>query len=275
MSFYPPQSVQDAAAAARAPAPFAGNTYNPQARMAGSKFVLALMTCRRDFILSLDQLDWFRELDGHPLEAECVLTTAWDLRGSLEDLLLKRARECIRGPVHHNPAPFELWSEKWPLGPNFLASMTFKWAFDHQADIILLEPDTVAVKPGWFKFIEREFRGCGRPFMGHREPAGSLHPEHMPGNGCYAFDTWNAGTMRVLWQPWDLTLARDGVLQQGLFHATPSILQVWSTVSGGNIAPSFPTVASLSSIPPLTQVYHRVKDGSLILRLRELRRLSQ
>jgi hypothetical protein len=275
MSTYPPQSVQNAAAVARAPAPFAGNTYNPQARMAGSKFVLALMTCRKDFILSLDQLDWFRELDGHPLEAECVLTTAWDLRGSLEDLLLKRASECIRGPVHHNPAPFALWSELWPLGPNWLFALTAKFCFDHQFDYLLLEPDAVAVQPGWFDAIRREYAGCGRAFMGHLEPQTAAHPAHIAGCCCYAFDVWTAGTARALHSPFDLQLALDGVVRQGLAHATPSILQVWSTIPGGNIAPEFPSISSLDIIHPKTMVFHRCKSNSLISRLREQRALRR
>jgi hypothetical protein len=275
MSFYPPQAVQDAAAAARDPVPFAGNTTSPLSRIAGRRFVLALMTCAKDFTLSLDQLDWFRELDGARLDAEVCLTTAFDLRGDLESLLLKRARDCVAGPVHHNPAPFALWLEKWPVGSNWLFALTAKWASDHQVDFLLVEPDAVPIRPGWFAAIRREYAGCGRPFMGHVEPASKVHPQHMPGNGCYPFDVWSAGTMRVLWQPWDLQLARDGVVQQGLLHGTPSIFQLWSTIPEANIPPSFPTVASLDVIPPKTLLFHRSKDGTLISRLREQRQLQR
>jgi hypothetical protein len=245
------------------------DVYSPQTRIVGRTFVLALMTCRKDFTLSLDQLDWMRELESGPLQAECVITTAWDLRGDLENLLLKRARECIAGPVHHNPAVLELWSEAWPLGPNWLFALTSKWAFDHQTDFILLEPDAVPLKPGWFTAIRREYYGCGRPLMGFVEPATKVHPTHVAGNAVYAFDIWKAGTARVLWSPYDLQLALDGLIQRGLAHSTPSIHQFWSTIPGGNVAPTFPSASHLDIIPPKALVYHRVKDGSLIARLRE------
>ena len=248
-------------------------TSSPLSRIVGSRFVLALMTCRKDFTLSLDQLDWFHDLNHAPLEAETVITTAFDLRGDLESLLLQRAQRCLAGPVHHNPAPFQLWSEKWPVGPNWLFAFTAHWAFHHQSDFLLVEPDAVPIKPGWFHAIRREYYGCGRPFMGHLEPASPVHPCHVAGNACYPWDVWSAGSMRALHCPFDLQLALDGIVLQGLAHSTPSIFQLWSSVPNANIPPEFPSIASLQSIPPQTLLFHRCKSNSLISRLREQLRL--
>lgn len=263
-------------------------------RFAGRSWVVAFMVAKRDFMLLWDLVAWMHELEGCLIESDVVVTCEHDLDPDLVEVLLDHLRRTFAGRVWSNRAPFQLADETWPLGPDWLFACTAQWAHRWECDFVVLEPDISVLKPNWCDTLRRAYYGGGRPFMGTREAAGSAHPEHMPGNGVYPWNTHQYLSMKRLEIPFDVWLAERGVMRDNLVTVTPLIQQVWSVKdfqerqgkNGGMAMPSrqpgsviaaltFPDWETVEAVvSPLAVVFHRCKDGSLIQRLRERRRLT-
>lgn len=266
----------------------------PLHRFAGRGFVVAFMVAKRDWMLLWDLLGWMRELERRRIDCEVVVVCEHILDGALRDALRQQIHRTFTGPVHVHRAPFQMHDETWPKGPDWLFACTAEWCHRHERDFLLLEPDITVLKPGWCDTIRRAYYGAGKPFMGTQEEAGSAHPQHMPGNGVYPWTTHQYATMNRLEIPFDVWLAEQGVMRDGLVTVTPLIQQVWSvrdwherhgkngqiplpsrqpgTVLAALTFPDWEIVAEV--VDPAALIFHRCKDGSLIQRLRERRKLT-
>lgn len=282
------------AAAPASPAPSLELLPTSGPRFAGKRWVVAFMVAKRDFMLLWDLVAWMRELEGQRIEADVVVTCEHDLDPDLTWALVRHCDQTFAGRVWSNRAPFQLADETWPLGPDWLFACTAEWCHRWESDFLLLEPDVTVLKPNWCDTLRRAYYGGGRPFMGTWEAAGSAHPEHMPGNGVYPWNARQYLSLKRLEIPFDVWLAERGVMRDNLVTVTPLIQQVWCVrdfqerqgKNGGMAVPSrqpgsviaaltFPDWETVEQVvSPAAMVFHRCKDGSLIQRLRERRRLT-
>ncbi len=137
-----------------------------------------------------------------------------------------------------------------------------------------LEPDCVPLSPGWADKIEAAHAECLARKKDQKHLLGGevRFPQHRM-SGVAVYPPWVAQFTRGLpyipnnKAPWDQVLAKDFM---PFVQFTPLIQNVWNRVTGDpTTMPTFPDEASLSLIDPQAVLFHRVKDGSLIERLRE------
>lgn len=225
---------------------------------AGTQFVVAIPICWQDVGLALRMLAWSAKLGRQPFK--CVLGVPHNFPGNLENMLKIAGREAFEDVLVVS-RPFALPDESWPIGPNWSFACLAQTCFQRQVDFLLLEPDCVPLKARWLSAIEREYRGCGHPYMGFFEPAGAQHDAHMAGNAVYNWDVYSRFNWIELWKAWDVAIGPK-LRQQA--HCTPLIQQVWGDM---HKPPTFPNAASLTVIKPDAVLFHRSKDGTLIDRL--------
>jgi hypothetical protein len=160
-----------------------------------------------------------------------------------------------------------------PEGPN---SMMRQAVWHCQTSSIgpwmFCEPDNIALLADTFDRYEREYKGCGKDFMGSFRPAHDVTPDYLSGNMMLPKEALFKAPM----------LSRRGLSRDGvelafdivaasqilpLAHFTKLQQQVPKNSDGTSI--SFPDSASLSLLSPDAVFFHPCKDGSLIERLRE------
>lgn len=136
--------------------------------------------------------------------------------------------------------------------------------------ILWCEPDTVPLKPDWFTDLCSQYQACGRAFMGERIMHQGGKRSHMTGNGFYPAD-WRILAPSIatvlqapdtaLWgpnhgQPWDVWAADETVAD---LHETESIQQIFT-------GPPW-TSANLSRLREGASLFHRCKDGTLVVQI--------
>lgn len=153
----------------------------------------------------------------------------------------------------------------WPVAPNTL----FRCAAGYIAETVRvpwlwMEPDAIPLRPEWADRIETDYIGARKPFMGTRFDA--PYP-HINGIAVYPPDIRSISPkmFSAHTKPFDLI---DAKLVMSKTQITKLIHHRWGDIQN-NIAPTFPNMESLKSIPMDTMVFHRNKDGTLIQRLRE------
>jgi hypothetical protein len=159
----------------------------------------------------------------------------------------------------------------WPQGPNSTIRQA-GWYFSgkNAGPFLFLENDAIPLVPDWLDQLEAEYRQCGKPFMARNVPAfrgsdGYMVPEHMTGNMICPQDTPSAAPRLMIASDvaFDVYSAKE-VLPK--MHNTMLIQHIFN-IDGK--PPTFPTRESLSIIQHGAVLFHRVKDCSLIERLRE------
>lgn len=132
------------------------------------------------------------------------------------------------------------------------------------AAVFWAEPDTVPMRPTWFKEIAAEYESCGRPFLGMK--VGTQFP-HLSGNAVYP-GNWrevapsianvlNAPDYRM-WgpgkgQPWDVYCRGETTPQMAESNI---MFQVWKERD--------PRPTRLKDIPKRAAFFHQDKAGALI-----------
>lgn len=228
----------------------------------GRVFGVALMVSWGDFGAAIRLLEWMRDLGGVRL-FPLMISIPHDFTQDMEAILEVRTRE-VWASVSLVRRPFALSKEHWPQGPNWSFACTSQWCHAHQWDFLLLEPDAVPLRRGWLEGIEREYRGCGRAFMGHHEPPGPDHQMHLAGVAVYQWETYQRQHWHEFHRAWDVALGPTLVAEA---HKSVTIQQDWGEWSK---PPTFHRTADLDRIRPDALLFHRNKDGSLIARLREV-----
>lgn len=233
---------------------------------AGKELALVLPIAWGDIGTAVRLLDWLIELEegkqdeAHPL----VLCLPSDIDGDLREVIARRIDPLFKH-VHAVDRPFDFPSEHWPVGPNWSFFVAAEFCHHRQWDFMILEPDAVPLRKGWLKAIEREYRGSGRPYMGHFEPPGPEHQMHLAGVAVYNWEAFQRFHVHEFHKAWDVAMGPTLVAEA---HESKTIQQVW----GENWkAPIFTRQADTEIIRPDAMVFHRNKDGSLIARLREQR----
>jgi len=129
-----------------------------------------------------------------------------------------------------------------------------------------IETDVAPTRSTWLDEWEAEYLHGRKPFMGAYVNI-PPHDPHMSGIGVYpadvaahALDMVMCGTIA-----WDYA-GRKSTVGGKKAHFT-NLIQHEYRINGES--PTFPTLESLSVIKPVTAVFHRCKDFSLIARLRE------
>jgi hypothetical protein len=215
-----------------------------------------------DIGVAVRLLDWMRDLGGIP-NHELVFCLPPDLPQDLKDALTSRAAT-LRGTWSVFQRPFILSSEHWPQGPNWSFTCASQWAHQNQKDFLFLEPDCVPLKPGWVETIHREYRGCGRAFLGHFEAKGAQHERHMAGVAVYQWEIYQRLHWHEYYKAWDVAMG-PYLLHEA--HESRTIQQIWGDLGR---PPTFATTHDLRCLRPDAVLFHRNKDGTLIERLREI-----
>lgn len=230
---------------------------------AGKQVVCVMPWCEKDWVLAVRSLvhqAWLGRSEG-----ELVLVHPRATQVEQLNLVLAAAQEAWE-QVTIAEAPFDLPDEHWPQGPNWSFMTACRYCHEREMDFLLLEPDAVPLKVGWFQRLVRAYRGCGRPYMGTVEEAAAdgRHPRHMPGNALYSWRAWLRAPIRALYVAWDVQMAHDGIMDY--VAQSDLIQQIWGAM---NKPPTFQVPASLDILAPKAVLFHRCKDGSLMDRLRE------
>lgn len=230
---------------------------------AGKRVVAVMPWCEKDWVLAVRSLvhqAWLGRSDGELVLVQPKATPAEQI-----GVVLAAAHQAW-AQVTIAAAPFDLPDEHWPQGPNWSFMTACRHCYERELDFLILEPDAVPLKVGWFERLVRAYRGCGRPYMGTVEEAASdgRHPRHMPGNAVYSWRAWLRAPIRALYVPWDVQMAHDGIMDH--VAKTDLVQQIWGAM---NKPPTFQVPESLGILSPTAVLFHRCKDGSLMERLRE------
>jgi hypothetical protein len=165
--------------------------------------------------------------------------------------------------------------QTWPQGPNLMfAAAARQVAECYRMPWLWFEPDAVPIKPGWLDGIAAAYWRCPKRFMGSLVPADNqpdMPPVHLAGCAVYppdafavmeqftkgnvAFDIAAAG--------YTVPRAVNCPLMQH-FWGQPDASPTFTTETQ---AP--PNSVTLDFIHPVSLMFHRTKDGSLIDLLRE------
>lgn len=170
-------------------------------------------------------------------------------------------------------------AQGWPQGPNKMWEIAARTianphpkALPKPQPWLWLEPDAVPLVPEWMDKIEAEYTEKKMPFMGDIVEDDPQHnvEKHMSGIGVYPpqVDCYTARMLALGPEAWD-TFFRGEFLP---YTAETKLIQhlFWQS-HNPTVAPTFPDQSSLSLLQKDAVIFHRVKDSSLIDRLREKR----
>lgn len=230
--------------------------------------LVTISVCRKDTHLLIDLLNWI-ELLGRCPNHICLLVC--DAATPFNEVMAARtvAERIFKGvEVITNDVSVEGWVE----GPKSLFLNAAQWAQNNNMPFLVMETDSIPLKPGWADSIEAEYKACGKKFMGHIYPSGNpqLPPLVMSGIGVYSQDAYSLLQAVVrAGQNWDMAMT-PGVI--GDAHDTPLIRHLWGEhnnppVFGDEQIPGTAQFC-LKQIPAECVLWHRDKTHSLIRSLR-------
>jgi hypothetical protein len=228
----------------------------------------------RDRDLALNLLRWITELGGckgHDLFLSCNRMAAE------ANMHADLAEEAAKSFDNVGLAVQGSEDERgWPVACNHAwREMVYFIHARVQKPWLWLEPDVTPLKPGWMDAISAEYDKAGKGFMGcDVNVAGSKR--HVSGIAVYPpnvmaackrryLNGLNANDDPKLCEAWDMYFAAEFMAHA---HFTPLIqhIQHWPNYPD---APTFKD--SGPEIHPEAVLFHRVKDGSLIERMRKQR----
>lgn len=223
---------------------------------------------RGDAHLLIDLLHWIEVLG--PCKSHLALICA-DAATPFNDVLEARAiaERIFKGcEVITNDVSVSGWIE----GPKSLFLNAAQWAQNNNMPFLVMETDSIPLKPGWADAIEAEYKACGKKFMGHIYPSGNpaLPPIVMSGIGVYSQDTYSLLHRMVRdGSNWDMAMT-PGVINDA--HDTPLIRHLWGEMNNPPVFgdENIPGTAQfcLKQIPADCVLWHRDKFHSLIRSLR-------
>lgn len=192
------------------------------------------------------------------------------------------ALKCIKNRISH---PWRYKDLGQPPKPDLADNHPYRKEWKAKAEEAMhsfnrpwlwLEPDAVPLVAGWLDKIETEYKLVNERKNNPKYLMGGevKKPQHrMSGVAVYppqvAQFTRGIPMLGNNKAPWDQVLAKDFMPH---VHFTPLIQNIWNQVVGDPTSiPTFPTQESLAMLDPQAVLFHRVKDGTLIERLREKR----
>lgn len=224
--------------------------------------------CRKDSHLLIDLLNWIEVLG--PCKDHIALIVA-DAATPFDDVIVARtiADRVFKGTeVITNDISVDGWVE----GPKSLFLCAAQWAQNAGMPFLVLETDSIPLKPGWLDAIDAEYKACGKSYMGHIYESGNplLPPLVMSGIGVYAANAYSSIVEAIkAGSNWDMAMTPVVIPQAA--H-TKLIQHLWGEANN-------PPVFAEENIPGTAQfcvkqiqseavIFHRSKDHSLIRCLR-------
>lgn len=234
--------------------------------------VLVFNACDKDIVAGMAMLEWCFELDGSQ-SYDVIIGRDQSVNNFLFNQFLALARRAFGGvSVYTYTRPARV---TWPYIGNAVWQNAARLMREENRPWFWMENDCVPVKPKWIPVLFGEYEravAAGRPIMGPQIPG----PGYVNGVAFYPSNTPELVPlcMEADEIPWDYETRN----YPNLLWDCPKIQQVWriennrpSFTSGGD-APSFKTQQNVDDwLDPNVYLFHRVKDGSLIHRLRERR----
>lgn len=225
--------------------------------------------CHKDALSLVNLLEWKIELDGRDTTHRCLLVGA---NGTDEKLVEQVMNAATRTFLHSRFVRTSIRDERgWPRSCNTLFSCAAHYVQTTlNCPFWWNEPDCIPLKPGAYDALEAEYNHIGKPFMG---AVVKLPLLHLTGCALYPADVHFYNPFIV---GQDNATAWDCVRVELILphtHHTRLFHHHW--FDPGEKVPTFPDTEKLSIISPDAVIYHRVKDGSLIARLREQKALAE
>jgi len=192
------------------------------------------------------------------------LTKRADILGIYPEIepLLAQSFGSVSKFVPHDECEVE-WTtgRKDASGPNHMfkrVAQHISWAL--KVPYFWMETDCIPLRAAWLDDIESEYKKCGKPFMGSIVHQNGLEM-HMNGNGVYPADVVTRAPKLIVCgiTPFDL---------HGRHEVVPNAHNA-KTIHNKPQQNTFPVQNALALIQEDAAVFHPVKDGSLIDRLRE------
>jgi hypothetical protein len=159
----------------------------------------------------------------------------------------------------------------------YAANIMWKRTANHVADMnepsdwFWLEPDAVPLQKDWLEAISTYHEKSGKAFFHCLVET----PRGRSNSGCGVYPAKVRDFTDRLWElsdtSWDILLYPDFAPHT----AYTNLIQDIGFIPGTQTIPTFPDAASLSILAPGALLFHRVKDSSLVDRLREKDRGSR
>jgi hypothetical protein len=245
----------------------------PQAEPTKGPLLVVIAFCGKDVELCKKNMQWMKELQGAK-EYPCLLSyDDYTSRNHVTDI--RKLAEATFGEVKVNPyrARNDLG---WPSGANLAWQNTATFIQQHyRIPWLWIESDAVPLKSTWLDVLSSQYYRSGKSFFG------PVVDERGHCNGVMVYP-WNAAgrlprAMAATNLAWDYVCFPD--MQSDHANAEPFIQHVWGWHDNrahphAGDAMRFNSVADVQRwVKPQAVLFHRAKDGSLIERLREIRRL--
>lgn len=230
-----------------------------------------------DVRLAMELLDWIERLGRCPENPGLLVLDCKLSKEQFKGVADKAAS--IFKSLEVTTTAFALPSEKWPIGPNWMFETALRYLESTHSTrpFLWLEPDCVPMREGWLKDLDDAYKSTRKPFMGQLVLPGlpGLPKEMLSGVAIYPGDA-----------PKRLLKAVVQTKTKGAFDVTTAPLVVpnaqhtrliWNFYGEKDLPPTFVKLIEpghpknalpLSAIPPMTVLFHRSKDGSLINLLR-------
>lgn len=170
--------------------------------------------CRKDSRLLIDLLNWIEVLG--PCKDHIALIVA-DAATPFNDVLEARtiADRVFKGcEVITNDVSVDGWVE----GPKSLFLNAAQWAQNAGMPFLVLETDSIPLKPGWLDAIDAEYKACGKPYMGHiyakecDDP--KIPPLMMSGIGVYPATAYQElKAVITAGENWDMAMTPAMIMQ--------------------------------------------------------------
>ena len=233
---------------------------------APDNFVVVLPFCNLDVNLMIQNLEWMIRI-GTPKTHDCLLSRDVGTNGEATRQVLLRAKElfCTIHQTSYNVPHGTRFPQTaaWQHAARTMHSLYRNWLW--------LEADAVPLKARWLEVLQSVYDNCRMPFCGPIVATGM----HLNGTAIYP-----ANTPEICPRTMSHTNnAFDVEMKDEMIHLCKDIGHIFQHVWGvkdGQLnplegePPTFPKGSPLlNQIYKTAVVIHRVKDGSLIERLRE------
>lgn len=243
-----------------------GNVFIPK-----SNFVVVLPFFNRDASLALKNIQWQHDLGGCS-KYEVVLSFESNVNPTILSQIEQIAHKTYA--VVHRCKYGTSSRSNWPYGPNWAFQKTAAFMHQMQRSWLWNETDMFALSSNWLDVLQSEYMNCGKAFMGHvvkdfgHLQGTSIYPPDLPLRcpkvmSCsnIAFDTVSKHEM-----------LSDCHAANNLFY------HVWGLHGDQphhftGLPIHFSTIEQVKRwIPEGAVTMHRCKDGSIVDRLREMRK---
>ncbi len=228
----------------------------------------------RDHALALNLLRWINELGGCKGHDLLLSYNRMAAEAGMHTEIFEEAKKAFDKVEGHAQSSED--ERPWPVACNHAwREMVFLIASKVQKPWLWLEPDVTPLSPGWMDAIAAEYEKMGGGFMGcDVDVPGSRR--HVSGIAVYPPNVMAACKRRFLNQlnafpepakceAWDMFFANE-FLPHAKFTPLIQHIQHW---------PGYPDAPTFKESGPEIRseavLFHRVKDGSLIERLRRQR----